>query len=146
MDKKSDQATRDLYALMPLVRELGTWLSAREEHGSRPPAVSGESLVRSGCVTKLGFEGRGLMTALNRFMLLEARARGYRAVRAGVSDGSVYRCWMSPPGGCRSSVAASFRLREIELEDEDGRLVRPYVGSQVDEYGWLIRCELAPSD
>lgn len=146
MDKKPDQATRDLYAFMPLVRELGTWLSARDEHDSRPPTVWGELLIRSGCVTQQGYEGRGLMTALNRFMLLEARARGYRAVRAGVADGSVYRCWMSPPDGCQSTVTASFRLRDIELEDEDGRLVRPYVGSQVNEYGWLIRCEFAPSD
>ena len=124
LDKKPDTATRDLYNFIPLVRELGSWLSVRGgDESSRSSASSssgdtplssssstsqqqqatgwGEILIRSGCVTKDGYEGRGLMTALNRFMMLEARARGYRAITVGVANWSIYRCWMSPPPGCR---------------------------------------------
>ncbi|ETS75602.1 hypothetical protein PFICI_12546 [Pestalotiopsis fici W106-1] len=158
LDKKPDTATQDLYDFIPLVRELGTWLSVRggsksSSPGDAPsssrhdqPASWGEALIRSGCVTKEGYEGRGLMTALNRFMMLEARARGYRTISVGVADWSVYRCWMSPPPGCRSRITAEFRVWDIELEDEDGRLVRPYVNSGINEQGWLIRCDLSQLD
>ncbi|KAI1849689.1 hypothetical protein JX266_004638 [Neoarthrinium moseri] len=143
-DRKPDDASRALYECMPLVKALGTYLARLDKRpaSSRQPDARGEVMIRSGCVTKLGYEGRGLMTALNHFVMLEAKARGYGAVTAGIGSPTVYRSWMNAPVGCLSSVIAYFDIWGIELEDEEGSLVRPYADSGVSREGWLIWCDL----
>jgi hypothetical protein len=144
-DRRPDQATRDLYEFMPLVKELGTYLSsiAHTYESACEPDDWGKLLIRSGCVTRPEYEGRGLMTALNHFVILEAKARNYQAINVGVSSGSVYRNWMRAPPGCRSTVVANVDIWNIELRNQDGRLVRPYVDSRTGRQGWLIYCNLS---
>lgn len=157
-DPKPAAASEALYECIPLVRPLGRFLAGLRAGGAGAgggpcpggsgepwaPARRGELLVRSGCVTRRGYEARGLMGALNRFVLLEARARGFRAVAAGVANPSVYRSWARAPPGCRTRVVARFDVWAIELEDPDnpGRRVRPYVGSAVSREGWLLWCDV----
>ncbi|KAH6653296.1 hypothetical protein BKA67DRAFT_569123 [Truncatella angustata] len=69
-DKKPDEASRALYQFMPLVRELGSYFGQKERESGETwePSNMGERMIRSGCVTQPGYEGRGLMTALNHFV------------------------------------------------------------------------------
>jgi hypothetical protein len=143
-DRMPDGASEAFYDFMPMVRDLSNFLAGADGRpkGSWEPARTGEVLLRSGCVTKPGYERRGLMSALNRFVMLEARARAYRGIRVGVASPSVYRNWMKPPPGCRSSVVAYLDLWALELEDEEGNMVRPYINSGMERDGWLIWCDL----
>jgi hypothetical protein len=143
-DKRPDDATRSLYDFMPLARELGNYFSRRAKESGTPwePTERGELLIRSGCVTKVGYEGRGLMAALNHFVMLEAKAKAYRAISVGVGNPSIYRNWMKAPPGCRSTIISNVSVWDIELEDDEGRKVRPYVDSGMSKQGWLIWCDL----
>lgn len=144
LDKRSDDATKSLYDFIPMVKSLGTYLAgrSRESEHTWVPLETGELLIRSGCVTKPGYEGQGLMSALNHFVMLEAKARSYSAISVGVGHPAVFRNWMKAPEGCRSRVVATIDVWDIELEDEEGRLVQPYVNSSMGKKAWLIWCAL----
>ena len=82
------------------------------------------------------------VSALNHFVMLDLKARGFRAMNAGIGVPSVYRSWMNAPAGCRSYAYLDVNIWEIEVEDEDGRKVKPYVDSSVAKEGWLMWCDL----
>ncbi|KAK7951206.1 uncharacterized protein PG986_006934 [Apiospora aurea] len=83
------------------------------------------------------------VSALNHFVMLDLKARGFRAMNAGIGVPSVYRNWMSAPAGCRSYAYLDVNMWEIEVEDEDGRKVKPYAAdSGVAKEGWLMWCDL----
>lgn len=144
LDRRPDEATKALYDFMPLVRSLGAYLSerGRESEHTWEAVEFGELLLRSGCVTKPGYEGQGLMTALNHFVMLEAKARAYKAISVGVGNPTVFRNWLKAPPGCHSRVVARIDVSEIELEDEEGQLIHPYANSDMSKKGWLIWCGL----
>ncbi|KAK8126519.1 uncharacterized protein PG998_002278 [Apiospora kogelbergensis] len=86
---------------------------------------------------------RSLMSALNHFVMLDLKARGFRAMNAGIGVPSVYRNWMNAPAGCKSHSYLEVNVWEIEVEDEDGRKVKPYAtGSGMAKEGWLMWCDL----
>ncbi|KAK8062260.1 hypothetical protein PG997_014357 [Apiospora hydei] len=133
----------------------------REHPGRRPPAGPCEVLKRNGCITKRGYEGRGLMTALNRFIALEARARGYlfdmddeeEEEEEGEEKKMVKGKNPMAAAGMRSSFFAyvddfgKFSLADFGVEEEggkDGREVYPFRGYGCKEKSWTIWCDLAP--
>ncbi|KAI8635492.1 hypothetical protein F5Y19DRAFT_12965 [Xylariaceae sp. FL1651] len=148
---RDPRATRDMLDLIPLQQQLGAFLgSVSENHGTQKgkgnapgmePTDFGQVLIRSGCVTRVGYERQGLATALNRFVMLEAKAWGFRGIKVGMGSESMLRGYMNPPEGCRSEVVAQWDFEDIEMEDEDGNIVRPYVGSGMKE-GWEVWCDL----
>jgi hypothetical protein len=110
------------------------------------PTEVGRTLCRTGTVTKPGYERKGLMTALNRFVILEARDKGFKNIMIGTSalaGMAVHRVYTNPPSGCRSNVLHRFDVESIELTDKEcgGRKVKPYVGGDLKE-GWLVMVEL----
>ncbi|KAI3322061.1 hypothetical protein HD806DRAFT_545303 [Xylariaceae sp. AK1471] len=147
---RDPRAARDMLDLIPLQQQLGAFLgSVSENYGTgkgkalaaSEPTGFGQVLVRSGCVTRMGYERQGLATALNRFVMLEAKAWGFRGIKVGIGNPSVLRCYTNPPEGCRTVVVAHWDFEEIEMEDEDGNIIRPYVGSGMKD-GWEVWCDL----
>ncbi|KAK6841533.1 hypothetical protein PG987_002393 [Apiospora arundinis] len=82
------------------------------------------------------------VTALNHFVMLDLKAKGFRAMNAGIGVPSVYRNWMNAPTGCKSHSYLDVNIWEIEVEDEDGRKVKPYADSGMAKEGWLMWCDL----
>ncbi|KAK8030070.1 hypothetical protein PG993_011361 [Apiospora rasikravindrae] len=138
----------------------------RDHPDRQPPTRPREILMRNGCITKRGYEGRGLMTALNRFIALEARARGFRGLSLGTNSPTVMRSYFfnaddekkkgknpMAAAGMRSSVFAhvdnlgQFRLSDFGIKEEngiDGKEVYPFRGYWFSQKVWLIWCDLAP--
>ncbi|KAK7908436.1 hypothetical protein PG985_015739 [Apiospora marii] len=133
-----------LYAFFPLQKGVSQYWRDRDPRpkGTWEPRDVGEVCARMGCVTKPEYQGRGLMSALNHFVMLDLKARGFRAMNAGIGVPSVYRNWMNAPAGCRSYSYLDLDMLEIEVEDEDGRKVKPYKDSGMAREGWLMWCEL----
>lgn len=122
--------------------------------------------MRNGCITKREYQGRGLMTALNRFITLEARARGFRGLSLGTNSPTVMRNYFfdaddeeerrrNPMAAARmrSSVFAhvedlyEYRLEDLGVEGskgEEGKQVYPFKGYDFNRNVWLIWCDLAP--
>ncbi|KAI1333163.1 hypothetical protein F5Y16DRAFT_4988 [Xylariaceae sp. FL0255] len=147
---RDPHATRDMLDLIPLQAQLGSFLTSvtggSSGKGKDIAAVStptgfGQVLVRSGCVTRVGYERQGLATALNRFVMLEAKAWGFRGIKVGMGSETMLRCWMNPPQGCTSQIVAHFDFEEIEMVDEDGNPIRPYLGSGMKD-GYEVWCDL----
>ncbi|KAK7959428.1 uncharacterized protein PG986_004282 [Apiospora aurea] len=107
----------------------------REHPGRRPPKGPCEILKRNGCITKRGYEGRGLMTALNRFIALEARARGFRGLSLGTNSRSFF-AYVDDFG--------KFSLADFGVEEEGGKEVYPFRGYGCKEKSWTIWCDLVP--
>ncbi|KAI0144265.1 hypothetical protein GGR57DRAFT_482558 [Xylariaceae sp. FL1272] len=136
--------------LMPLQAQLNAFLSsASDDFGKGKGKATrgsvtdyGQILSRFGCVTRLGYENRGLATALNRFVMLEAKAWGFRGIRVGTGNASVLRFWMDPPKGFQSEIVAHWNFEDIEMQDEEGRVVKPYRESGMRD-GWEVYCNLS---
>lgn len=109
----------------------------------RWPKAGGEVVCRTGTVTKPGYERRGLMTALNRFVMMEMKSRGYRNLIIGTAGNgpSVHRVYTNLPMGCSSQVLHHYNVEEMELEDENGQTVKPYLGCDLKE-GWMVWVDL----
>ncbi|KAK7993399.1 hypothetical protein PG989_006780 [Apiospora arundinis] len=88
-----------LHAFYPLRRGVFSYIDRNldkrpADHPDRQaPTGPGQLFMRNGCITKRGYEGRGLMTALNRFVALEARARGFRGLSVGTNSPTVMRSY-----------------------------------------------------
>ncbi|KAK7989603.1 hypothetical protein PG989_009918 [Apiospora arundinis] len=133
-----------LHAFFPLQKGVSQFWRDRDPRpkGTWEPQGPGEVCARMGCVTKPEYQGRGLMTALNHFVMLDLKAKGFRAMNAGIGVPSVYRNWMNAPTGCKSHSYLDVNIWEIEVEDEDGRKVKPYADSGMAKEGWLMWCDL----
>ncbi|KAI0391957.1 hypothetical protein F5Y17DRAFT_478175 [Xylariaceae sp. FL0594] len=110
------------------------------------PTDYNQILIRTGCVTRKEYQGQGLATALNRFVMHEAKAWGFSALRVRLSSASLLRrSYARPPQGVRSEIVAhwDFEAIEMQCEDEYGELVvrRPYKRSGLKE-GWEVWCDL----
>lgn len=105
----------------------------------RWPRKYGEVVCRTGTVTKPGYEGRGLMTALNKFVMLEMKSQRYRNLIIGTAGNgmSVHHVYTNPPEGCTSQILHHYDVEAMELKDEHGRAIRPYVGCDLKE-GWMV--------
>ncbi|KAK8088171.1 hypothetical protein PG997_003132 [Apiospora hydei] len=134
-----------LHAFFPLQKGVSQFWRDRDPRpkGTWEPQGPGEVAARMGCVTKPEYQGRGLMSALNHFVMLDLESEGFRAMNAGIGVPSVYRNWMNAPTGCRSYAYLDVNMWEIEVEDEDGRKVKPYAAdSGMAKEGWLMWCDL----
>ncbi|KAK8079197.1 hypothetical protein PG994_003004 [Apiospora phragmitis] len=165
------QALHEFYPLRgPVFGYIDRHLDKRpRDHPDRqPPTAPGRPwYMRHGCITKRGYERRGLMTALNRFIALEARARGFRGLSVGTNSPTVMRSYLfdtdddeekrknpMAAAGMRSSVFAEvedlckYRLEDFGVkgeEGEEGKEVFPFRGYDFKRNVWLMWCDLAPS-
>ncbi|KAK8096484.1 hypothetical protein PG999_012428 [Apiospora kogelbergensis] len=163
------EAVAEFYPLRgPVFTYISQHLDTRPaDHPDRQaPTEPNQVLMRHGCITKRGYEGRGLMTALNRFVALEARARGFRGLSVGTNSPTVMRSYFfdnedegekrrnpMAAAGMRSFVFAhvedlcKYSLKDIGVEAEDGKEgaeVYPLRGHNLQRQVWLIWCDLAP--
>ncbi|KAH9905841.1 hypothetical protein F4778DRAFT_769731 [Xylariomycetidae sp. FL2044] len=101
-----------------------------QQHDPRPkgswePTAAGQVIERIGTGTRQGYAGQGLMKALARFIMLEMKSKGYRAIQIGCAAPQVYHVWSNPPAPFRSSTLSSFPNWFYE-EEKDGKKVRPF--------------------
>ena len=109
----------------------------------RWPKGQGEVVCRTGTVTKPGYERQGLMTALNKFVMLEMKSRGYRNLIIGTAGNglAVHRVYTNPPVGCTTQVLHHYDVEAMELKDENVGTLKPYVGCELKE-GWMVWVDL----
>jgi len=101
--------------------------------GPWKPAQAGQVLARLGTATVRGYEGRGLMKALSTFYLLEARARGFRAINMSTVHPAVYRAWSCrPPPGVAVTLLYTADLKQLEftIEGETARHLQAFADAE----------------
>ncbi|KAI5918283.1 hypothetical protein F4810DRAFT_692857 [Camillea tinctor] len=138
---RDPRTTHQLCAAMPLYNQLSYFLAAvNDRNNLSQPSLCGEVLMQQECVTKFRYENLGLGMALNRFVTLEARARGYKGISACTDSKLLASNWMNPPVG-RSHLVSNWIFEELEFWDENRKVVMPYeyIGPR---RGWKIWCDL----
>ncbi|KAK8859221.1 hypothetical protein PGQ11_009955 [Apiospora arundinis] len=169
------EVQESLHAFYPLRRGVFSYIDRNLDKRSvdhpdrQAPTGPGQRFMRHGCITKRGYEGRGLMTALNRFVALEARARGFRGLSVGTNSPTVMRSYFfdnkddevrrrnpMAKAGMSSFLFAhvedlcKYTLKDFGVEEEDGEdgkkvgEVYPFRGYDFNRNVWLIWCDLAP--
>ncbi|KAI1814580.1 hypothetical protein GGS20DRAFT_403938 [Poronia punctata] len=83
----------------------------------------GEVLVRGGTMTRRDYVGRGLMTAISRFIMHDAHVRGFKKIDMPMANASVSKIWLNPPAPYRAELVVDIDIRENEVEI-DGKMVR----------------------
>lgn len=103
-------------------------LDPRPSQSWKPAKGRGEILMRNATSTRREYEGQGLMSALARYLMRDAAAKGYKAINIECLSDAVTHVWSEPPSPFKGEVVASFRSEEYE-EDIDGRKVNPFAPS-----------------
>ncbi|KAI1385387.1 uncharacterized protein F4822DRAFT_412921 [Hypoxylon trugodes] len=138
IDKFAPGDMREWEALMkvlPLNKGLKDYYAAHDPRpkGSWEPTATGQVIDRVGTGTREAYQGQGIMKALAKFIMLEMKARGYRAIQISCGDARVHHVWTNPPPPFRSSTLVSLPMWFYEIE-EDGKKIRPYEKSKVANF------------
>ncbi|KAL7619793.1 hypothetical protein AAE478_010336 [Parahypoxylon ruwenzoriense] len=117
---------------LPLYAPMGKFYEAHDPRpkGSWEPTAAGQVIERAGTGTMDGYHGKGLMKALARFIMLEMKSRGYRAIQINCGAPQVHRVWSNPPSPFRSTTLGTFPTWIFEAE-EGGKRVKPYEKSKL---------------
>ncbi|KAI1654483.1 hypothetical protein F4813DRAFT_210068 [Daldinia decipiens] len=126
----------------PLNVPMGKHYEAHDPRpkGSWEPTATGQVIERVGSGTRHGYYGQGLMKALARFIMLEMKSRGYRAIQINCGAPQMHHVWSNPPKPFRSSTLVTFPTWIFEME-EDGKKVKPYEKSKLPNL-YLVWTEL----
>lgn len=85
----------------------------------------GEVLMRNATSTRHEYEGQGIMGKLARFMMRDAKARGYKNINIECLSDAVTHVWSNPKMvGIEGKVVSSFWTQEILRTDEHGNQSR----------------------
>lgn len=122
-----------------LMAQYGDLMSTIEDMPK--PTAEGQYIHRSGCVTRAGYEGRGLGKALMYWVMWEMAARGYRGMEVGAGNLAVQKAWLHPDAPFQSRLLLETATESIEFEDE-GRLIRPFMGSGLLAFN-LLYCDFS---
>lgn len=126
--------TVDMEKLMPLIHILpvfGTTFAALNALDKRDPEswkakAPREVLMRMATSTRQDYEGKGLMGALARFLMREAKLKGFKAVNIECMNDAVTYVWSQPPSPFKGEIVAEFHTDKFENEDENGKKVKPF--------------------
>ncbi|KAI1098350.1 hypothetical protein F4804DRAFT_325038 [Jackrogersella minutella] len=127
---------------LPLNVPMGKYFETHDPRpkGSWEPTGAGQVIERVGTGTRSGYHGQGLMKALARFIMLEMKSKGYRAIQITCGAPQLHHVWSNPPKPFRSSTLGAFPTWIFEME-EDGKKIRPYEKSNLGNL-YLVWTEL----
>ncbi|KAI0377201.1 hypothetical protein F5Y04DRAFT_190097 [Hypomontagnella monticulosa] len=126
----------------PLNLPMGNYYEAHDPRpkGSWEPTMAGQVIERGGTGTRRDYHGQGLMKALSKFVMLEMKSRGYRAIQINCGAPQVHRVWTNPPKPFRSSTLVTFPTWFFEMEEE-GKKIKPFEKSKLPNL-YLVWMEL----
>ncbi|KAL1862902.1 hypothetical protein Daus18300_008232 [Diaporthe australafricana] len=104
-------------------------LDPRPSQSWKPAKGRGEILMRNATSTRRDYEGQGLMSALARYLMRDAAAKGYKAINIECLSDAVTHVWSEPPSPFKGEIFATFKTEEYE-EDVDGKKVNPFTPSK----------------
>lgn len=127
----------DMEKITPLIETLplfGLIYHILEEKDPRDPASwkptgPNQVLMRNATSTRLDYEGQKVMSQLARFLMREAKSRGYRGIQIETLNDRVEYVWANPPKPFVGKVISSEESATYELTDEHGDRVKPFAPS-----------------
>ncbi|KAI1808708.1 hypothetical protein F4811DRAFT_181381 [Daldinia bambusicola] len=108
--------------------------------GSWEPTAAGQVIERVGSGMRPGYDSKGFMKALSKFIMMEMKFRGYRAIQVNCGAPQMHRIWSNPPKPFRSSTLVTFPTWFFEIEEDDKK-IRPYEKSKLSNL-YLVWTEL----
>ncbi|KAI1402420.1 hypothetical protein F4819DRAFT_485566 [Hypoxylon fuscum] len=132
----------DAVKALPLNEPIDTFFKTHDPRpkGSWEPTAPGQVIERVGTGTREGHHGQGLMKGLAKFIMLEMKSRGYRAIQINCGAPQVHNVWANPPRPFRGSTLGAFPNWIFELE-EDGSTTKPFEKSKLANF-FLVWTEL----
>lgn len=105
------------------------------------PTGAGQYIHRSGQVTRLDYEGRGLGKLFSWWVMYEMASKGYRGILVGAGNFTITRIWLHSDAPFESTAILQQDMEELEVEFE-GEKVSPYVGAGLKDFNYLL-CDLS---
>ena len=107
----------DLMALMPLFGMLYHVLDVQDQRGDTwKPTKLGQVLMRNATSTRVDYEGEHLMGNLARFMMREAKLKGYTGIQIECAHDAVTHVWTHPPPPFKAEVISKLDMATYEEE------------------------------
>lgn len=112
-------ALMELITVLPLFGALYHVLDTRDERGdSWKPTEAGKVLMRNATSTRNDYEGEHLMGNLARFMMREAKLRGFNGIQIECAHDAVTHVWSHPPSPFKGDVISKVDMGTYEEEGE----------------------------
>lgn len=102
-------------------------LDPRPPESWRFPKERNILLMRNATSTRRDYEGEGLMSALAKFLMRTAAAKGFKMANIECLNDRVTHVWANPPSPFRGEIVASFKSEDYEVEAEEGNVVKPFL-------------------
>jgi hypothetical protein len=108
-----------LVAVLPLFGMLYHVLDSQDTRGdSWKPTDAGQVLMRNATSTRSDYEGEHLMGNLARFMMREAKLKGYRGIQIECAHDAVNHVWSHPPSPFKGEVISKVDMATYEVEGQ----------------------------
>jgi hypothetical protein len=109
----------EMIAVLPLFGTLYHVLDTRDERvDSWKPTEAGQVLMRNATSTRNDYEGEHLMGNLARFMMREAKLRGYKGIQIESAHDAVNHVWSNPPSPFKGEVISEVDMATYEEEGQ----------------------------
>ena len=126
-------STLDMGRLEPLLKVyplLGQAVKRQKELTTDDPSTGigpGKIIKWGGTATRADFMGFGIMKKLTHALMSNAADLGFEGIMIHAVHDAVIHVWMNPPEpSFKSKMLSSFRINEMEEEEENGKKVIPY--------------------
>jgi len=118
----------DMQRLAPLIETLPAFgliygiLGARDPRTPESWHATGprQNLMRNATATRTDHAGYGLMGKLARWLMKEAKVRGFKGIQIECVHDAVTKVWLHPPEGMKGELVCSFDT-ETYVDEEGGR-------------------------
>lgn len=112
-----------LMAALPLFGNLYHILEERDPRKPEDWKATGprQVLMRNATSTRHEYEGEHLMGNLARFLMREAKLKGYRGIQIECAHSAVNHVWTHPPAPFKGELISELDMGSFEAEGEDGK-------------------------
>lgn len=109
----------DLMAILPLFGMLYHVLDVLDQRGDTwKPNKAGQVLMRNATSTRIDYEGEHLMGNLARFMMREAKLKGYSGIQIECAHDAVTHVWTHPAPPFKAEIVCKVDMATYEEEGQ----------------------------
>jgi hypothetical protein len=127
----------DMAQIMPMIEVLplfGTLYHVLETQDPRgeswKPTEANQILLRNATSTRNDYEGQHLMGNLARFLMREAKLKGFKGIQIEGAHDAVNHVWLHPPAPFKGELITMVDMATYEQEGEDGKKVLIFAPSK----------------
>ena len=118
--------------VVPIFGDVYEGLAARDTRDPETwkPTGPEQVLMRNATSTRREYEGQGIMANLARWLMREAKGKGFRGIQIETASDAVEHVWSKPPAPFKGEVVSFIDPTKYEKDDGNGNMIKPFSPSK----------------